>query len=169
MEAANGVFLRHAASAPTRAGLEALDAGQREPGPVGISERERRCAEALHGRIVSDALLDEALGPVADRAFRDAEDGLLRFADPEPAGRDALPGEKGEDRARMARRVAVVEVIGARIVEIDRLLHQAKAKRSGVEIEVPPRRSGDARDMMDAAGHAFLPLRLRHGSRRIAG
>ena len=86
MEAADGVFGRHAACAPTGFGLEAPDAGQREPGPVAVLERERRFAEALGGRIVGDALLDEALGPVADRALRNAEDGLLRRADPE-AGR----------------------------------------------------------------------------------
>ena len=58
----------------------------------------------------------------------------------------------------MASRIAVVQMIGARIVEIDRLLHQAQAKRSGVEIEVPARRARDARHMMDAARHALLPF-----------
>ena len=86
VEASNGMFRGNAASAPSRFGLDALDAAERQPGPVLILERDRRCAEALHGRIVGDALLDQALGPVADRAFRNAEDGLLRLSDPEPAG-----------------------------------------------------------------------------------
>ena len=154
VEAANGMFRGHAACAPSRLGLDALDAGQRQPGPVLILECDRRRAEALRGRIVGDALLDQALGPVADRAFRNAEDGLLRLPDPEPARRRALPCEEGQDRARMAGRIAVVEVIGAGVVEIDRLLDQAQAKRPRVEIEVPARRACDARHMMDAARHA---------------
>ena len=156
----------HAAPAPAGLGLEALDAGQGEPRPVGILERERRCAEALDGRVVGDALLDQALGPVTDRALRNAEHGLLRFADAEPSGRGPLPGEKGEDRARMAGRVAVIEVIGAGIVEIDRLLHQAQAKRARVEIEVPARGACDARHMMDAARHASLPFAVETSAPR---
>ena len=158
MEAANRVLRRRLRGAPPWRGLGAPDACEREPGPVAVLECERRFAEPLRGRIVGDALLDEALGPVADRAFRNAEYGLLRLADSEPAGRRALPGEKGEDRARMAGPIAIVKVIGAGIVEIDRLLHQAQAERSGIEIEVAARRTCNGRDMMDAAGHA--PLRF---------
>ena len=94
VEAANGMLHGHAACAPSRLGLDALHAGKRQSDPVLILERDRRSAEALGGRIVSDALLDQALGPEADRAFRDAEDGLLRLPDPEPAGRRALPSEE---------------------------------------------------------------------------
>ena len=155
MEAANGVFRGHAAGAPPGFGLDALDAAQRQPGPVLILERDRCCAEAFDGRIVGDALLDQALGPVADRAFRDAEDRFLRLPDPEPARRGALPCEEGQDRARMASGIAVIEVIGAGIVEIDGFLDQAQAKRSIIEIEVPARRARDARHMMDAARHGF--------------
>src|SRR5208282_2101834 len=137
-----------------------------EPGPVAVLEREGRFAEPLGRRIMVDALLDETLGPVADRAFRDAEDGLLRFADSKPAGRRALPGEKGENRAGMARRIAVIEVIGAGVVEIDGLLHQAQAKRSGEEIEVAARRARNAGHMMDAGRHA--PSVLAFDSKRRA-
>ena len=85
VKAADGVFRGRPARAPARFRLEALDAGQREPGPVRVLERKRRFAEPLGGRIMDDALLDQALGSEADRAFRDTEDSLLRFPDPEPA------------------------------------------------------------------------------------
>jgi hypothetical protein len=158
VEAANRVFHGHFRGAPSGRALAALGAREREPGPVAVLERERGFAEPLDGRIMGDALFDEALGPVADRAFRNAEYGLLRFADSEPAGRRALPGEKGEDRARMAGRIAIVEVIGAGIVEIDRLLNQAQAERPGIEIEVAARRARDAGHMMDAARHGLSVL-----------
>ncbi len=47
-----------------------------------------------------------------------------------------LPGEEGEDRAGRAGLVAVIEVPGAGIVEIDRPLHQPQAERAGVEADI---------------------------------
>jgi hypothetical protein len=58
----------------------------------------------------------------------------------------------------MAGFVAVMEVIGAGIVEIDRFLQQSQTERSGIEIEVAARRPCNAGHMMDAARHT--PLRF---------
>src|SRR4028119_389780 len=71
------------------------------------------------------------------------------------AGREG-PGaadvrEEGEDGAGRARAVAVVEVVGAGVVEVDRALHQPQAERAGVEIQVALRVGGDGRDVVDAA------------------
>ena len=159
MEAANRVFRGHVVGgAPCRSGLDVLDAAQRKPRSVEVFERERRLAEALDRWKVGDALLDKALGPVANRAFRDAEHSLLHFADSKPARRRAVPREEGEDRAGMASRIAVVQVIGGGVVEVHRLLYQAQAERSRVEIEVPARRACNARHVMDAAGHVAPPF-----------
>ena len=86
------------------------------------------------------ALLDEAMRPVAEGAFGHAERGLLGLADAEPARRGMLPREEGQDRAGPARLVAVIEVVGAGIVEVDGLLDEPKAERAGVEVEVAARR-----------------------------
>jgi hypothetical protein len=57
----------------------------------------------------------------------------------------------------LARFIAVIEMIRARIVEIDRLLHEAKPKRPAVEIEVALGRPGDGGDMMNSVWHGENP------------
>ena len=61
-----------------------------------------------------------------------------------------LPGEEGEDGAGIAGLVAIIEVIGARIVEIDGLLDEAQPQHAGIEVEVARGRTGDGRDVMNA-------------------
>ena len=100
-----------------------------------------------------NAGLDEPLRPVADRAQGHAERSLLGLANADPAGRDMLPGKERQDRAGPARLVPIVEVVGARIVEVHGLLDQPQPEHAGVEVEVAARRSGDRRHMMDAVGH----------------
>ena len=102
------------------------------------------------GRLVRHALLDETVRPVADGALRHPEHGLLGLADAEPARSGMLPREEGQDRAGLAGLVAVVEVVGAGIVEVDGLLDQAQAERAGVEVEVAAGRARDGRDVVDA-------------------
>src|ERR1041385_5287615 len=92
--------------------------------------------------------------PVADRACRNAERRLLRLADAEMPGRCVLPGKEREDRAGLALLVAVIEVIGAGIVEVDGLFHQPQAEHAGVEIEIAFGTPRDGGDVMDA-GHVF--------------
>ena len=65
-----------------------------------ILEGDCRRAEALGGRIVGDALLDQALGPVADAAFRNAEDGLPALP--------ALPELAEVPRPPTAKKVRIV-------------------------------------------------------------
>src|SRR5262249_50548173 len=110
------------------------------------------------------ALLDQALRPVADRLGRDAERGLLGLADTIASGRDMLPREEGEDGAGLALLVAVIEVIGAGIVEVDGLLHQAQAERAGVEVDIARGVARYGRDVMNA-GHGGSPAVCDRGSR----
>jgi hypothetical protein len=46
--------------------------------------------------------------------------------------------------------VAVIKMIGGRIVEIDGAFDQAQAERAGVESDVAPRIIGDGGDVMEA-------------------
>jgi hypothetical protein len=50
----------------------------------------------------------------------------------------------------MAGLVAVIEVIGTGVVEIDGLLDEAETERSGVKVEVSQGVTCDGGDMMDA-------------------
>ena len=156
MEATDRVFGRHAAGAPSVGGLDRLRSSERKPGSVAVLERDGDFAESLHRRFVCDALLDKALGPVSDRAFRDAEDRFVDLSDSRAARRNPFPREEGQDGAGTARRVAVVEMISGGIVEVDGLLDQPHAERVGVKSEISPRRTRDAGDVMNAACHSCL-------------
>jgi hypothetical protein len=91
--------------------------------------------------------------PIPNGAFRHAEDSLLRFADAELAWRGMFPREEGEDRAGLTCLVAVVQVVGAGIVEVDGFLDEPETERAGVEVEVAARGSSDRRHVMNAMGH----------------
>ena len=99
---------------------------------------------------MGDALFNETVRPVAERASRHAERGLLGLADTAAACRCAVPREEGEDCTGMAGLVAIIEVIGAGIVEIDGLLDEAETERPGVKVEVSPGVTCNGGDMMDA-------------------
>jgi uncharacterized linocin/CFP29 family protein len=44
--------------------------------------------------------------------------------------------EEGQEASRRARAVPIVQVVGRRVIKVDRLLDQSKAENVGVEIEV---------------------------------
>ena len=91
-------------------------------------------------------------------AFGHAERRLLRLADAGPSRRHMRPGEEGQDRAGPPGLVAVVEVVGAGIVEVDGLLDEPQAERPGVEVDVAAGVAGDRRDVVDAVlGHGRSP------------
>ena len=66
------------------------------------------------------------------------------------AATDAGPGEKREHGAWRADAIAVVKMIGGRVVEIDGALDEAQAERAGVESDVAPRITGDGGDVVEA-------------------
>ena len=136
VKSANREFRRHAAAGPGRLVLDAGHADQRQPHAVRIAEGHDGLAEAPRRRVMRNAILDEAMRPVADRTFRHPEHRLLGLADAEPARRDMLPRKEREDRAGRAGLVAEIEMIGAGIVEIHGLLHEPEAERARVEVEI---------------------------------
>jgi hypothetical protein len=61
----------------------------------------------------------------------------MGFADATAAGRSCRPREERQDRARTAGLVAVIEVIGRWIIEVDRFFDEAQAEVARVEVEIP--------------------------------
>src|SRR5690348_3148010 len=90
---------------------------------------------ALARSLIVDAVSRQALDPEADgaRQNRKGGDGHLPRADA-PAPR-AGPGEERDDASRSADLVAVIEVVGLGIVEIDGPLDEAEAEHPSVEVD----------------------------------
>jgi hypothetical protein len=66
------------------------------------------------------------------------------------AATDAGPREKGKDRAGSADAIAVVEVVGGRVVEVHGALDEPQAEHVRVEIDVATGITGDGGDMVEA-------------------
>src|SRR5947199_8375513 len=60
----------------------------------------------------------------------------------------AWPGKECQNGSRGASCIAKVEMISARVIEIDRALDQTQPKQSDVESQVPLRVAGDGGDVM---------------------
>src|SRR6516162_10947971 len=71
-----------------------------------------------------------------------------------------LPREEGQDGARLAGLVPIIEVVGAGIVEVHGLLHKPQAEHTGVEVDIARGRTRNGSDVVDAI--------LRHGKILLA-
>jgi hypothetical protein len=98
-----------------------------------------------------NALLEQAVRPITDRAFRDAKARLLRLADSKPAGRNTLPREERQNRPGLSDLVAIIEVISTWIVKIDGLFDKSEPEHADIEIEIAAGETGDRGDMVDAS------------------
>ena len=99
------------------------------------------------------------MSPKADGAHRYSERGLPRETDAGATRSGILPREEGQDRAGVADLVAIIEMVGGRIVEVDCLLDEAKPEGAGIEVQVTPGVAGNRGHVMNA-GHD-LPLVFR--------
>jgi hypothetical protein len=100
-------------------------------------------AAARRERLVPHAVAHEALEPEAERARQHRERRHRDLARTLAARPGTGPREEGHDAARRADLVAVVQVIGLRIVEVDRALHEAQPEQAGEEIEIALRITRD--------------------------
>src|SRR3954451_2770518 len=80
---------------------------------------------------------------------------MMRLADTAASGWGPLPGKEGQDGARPASLVAIIEMISAGIVEIDRLLDEAQAEVAGVEAKIPDGITGNRGDVVQPR-HVFF-------------
>ena len=92
----------------------------------------------------------ERLGRHRKRRLRD----LTRAVNSLPNGEVSV-GERRHDRSRGSTLVAVVEMVDAGIVEIDRLLDQSLTEEAGVEVEVILRLTDGRSDVVKASDGLF--------------
>lgn len=109
-----------------------------------------KTAKTLFQRLMRNAFLDEPVRPVSNRAYGNAKRYLLRKTHARTSWRRVLPRKKGENGARMANPIAIVEVIGAGIVEVYGLLDEPQTDDVLVELKVTFGVTGNCRHVMDA-------------------
>ena len=82
----------------------------------------------MHSRrsFVRNALLDKPMRPVANRALRNPKTRLVNQPHPAASRRRVPPRKERENGAGVADVIAVIEMIGAEIVEIHCLLDEAQ-------------------------------------------
>lgn len=78
----------------------------------------------------------QASAPERHRLRTHAERSGRRLADSWLAPARMCPGEKGQNAARTARGVAVIEVVNGGVVEVHRLLDQPEPQDTGIKIDV---------------------------------
>ena len=168
---AHGVFGRYRGRRP------AFDVGGRrradelQGDAVRIVERQHLLIET--GRTLErHVVFGQALGPEGERVRGHCQADLHRGTGAVAPGRGPREGKERQRRPGRADGVAVVQMISARIVEIDGLLDEAHAEHTRVESHVLGRIAADRGDMVQASagfGHASSPQGPRRpgdGARR---
>ncbi len=147
-----------------RVRTHAGEAAQRELlGDLGVLRDERLVAGAVDDELereplgivqqhrAKSALAACALRPEVEGLLGgDAEDDAVHHSVAGSPGRGAGVLEEGDVGPGAAALVGVEEVVDGRVVLIDCLLHEPQPERAGVELDVPRRVAGDARDVVDA-------------------
>src|SRR5260221_551480 len=144
METTDGMLGGNTAVAPSGLSFGLCNADQGQSHSIRIGEWKHRVAEALFRRLVRHTLFNEAVRPVTERTCGDPERGQVCVSDARPSHRNVLPREEREDRPRMSDFIAVIQVVGPWIVEVDGFLDETQTERAGVEIKIaisPSRRS----------------------------
>src|ERR1700685_1213107 len=163
MKAAHRVLGGNVGGAPCRRSFGAGDADQGQAHAVGIGEGQHGPPEAFFRRLGVYAVLDQPVRPIGDCAFGHAKCRLLRQADAATPRRRMLPRKEREDGAGMADPVAIIEMIGAGIVEVHRLLDEAQPDDASIEIPITLGLAGNRSDVMDARHGSVLRERGNEG------
>src|SRR5262245_41091114 len=121
------MLLGDLAMAPRGFGGERRGPDQGRPQAVWVDEGEYRFAERSCGCLMLHALIDQTMRPVGDRGLGNAEADGGGEPHATTARGCVFPREEGQDRPGCAGLITVVEMIGAGIVEVDRLFHEPQA------------------------------------------
>ncbi len=158
MYPADSVLHRHWPHSPAWPVPERIGRDQLKCQPVRILEGKHLLTEALDGAFVSHAVPDEPFHPVAKRGLWDGQGDGGHLSSASAPLRRTWPREEGQDSARPAQVVAIVQVVAPRVVEVDRPLDEPQAEHARVEVHVAVGISRDRRDVMHAWYLHVYPL-----------
>ena len=127
----------------TRSALDQLHAQ-----PIGIAKRDAALAHPRERPLEVDHVGRQRLHARFEIRYGVAK--CACHARACPTGSSIDEGEEGQNRSRRSVLVAVVQMVGARIVEIHRTLDQPLRQRADIEVEVRLRRAADR-------GHVMQP------------
>src|SRR5215204_7611808 len=156
-EALYGVLGGHGAVRPAFSAVRFGRSQYLEQEPIWVIEGEALLAEAPDAIRNGDAVLPQALLPEGHRLPCYREGGRHDLARPAPAPRGVRPGEEGHGSAGCAHLIPVVEVVGARVVEVHGLVDEPQAQAPLVEVHVALRIAAYGRHVVDA-GRFFVHL-----------
>src|SRR5450432_2044728 len=134
---------------PSFSVLSRIGFDQLESESVRIMEANERLTETWAGLFNRDVVVLESPGPIFGRARRHSVTCGDDLASADAPASSIGPWKECDDCARVPNPVAEVKVIGARIVEVDRPLHQTQAQNARIEVEVSLRVTRDCSDMMN--------------------
>ena len=146
----DGMIGRNAAVLPSRAAL-GRRTHQFQEQAVRIIKREHRFRKPFGNTPDLYPVRFQARLPEGQRTFGygKGDDAQLTIADP-AAHPGRAPGEKGHDTAGIAGIIAIVKMIGERIVKIDGLFDHAQPENAGIKIDILLGIAGHGSDVMDA-------------------
>src|SRR5215216_5343992 len=124
--------------------------------PIGIAEVDALEVTARQRAGDGDAVVHQPTFPLEllGLVFY-GQRNVVHTADAPGAARCGWPFEEGKQRARCSLLLAIVEMIGARQVEIDRPLDEVEPEYVAVEDQVDPGVPRDHRDVMKALRDKF--------------
>src|SRR5262249_32651803 len=100
---------------------------------VWIGEGQDRVAERSCWCLMLHTLIDQTMRPIGDWGRGNGEAGGGGKPSPASPGGCAFPWKEGQDRSGCPGLIAIVEVIGAGIVEVDRLFHEPETEYARIE------------------------------------
>lgn len=163
MESADGEFQRHGASRVSALVVGLGGGDQLHAHAVGIGEGDRLLCEAVERTVEGDAALGESRGPEVHGIFGDGEGRRGDLPGAASAFGRRRPRKESQDGAGVAGAVAVIQVVGGGVVEIDCEFDQAQAEEARVKVEIGlriPRDRGDVVNPQNLFVHTWLfPMR----------
>src|SRR5262249_24320352 len=127
-----------------------------KPEPIRIAKTDDVLGKAFEWPLELDVVLRQPHHPVFERARRHREGRRLHHAGPGAPAVGQDERKERENRSWTPGSIAVVEVKGPGIVEVDGRLHQPQAENTRVEVDIRLRIDRDRSDMVyagDVLGH----------------
>ncbi len=149
MKSAQRVLRRHR----TRPGLHSRRRrcrNQFQQHPVGIGEADDLFAKARRRVLNTDTVRFQTLQPIADRTGRDGVCRGFNLTGAAPSPPRSSPGKERQQSPRRAARITEIEMIRARVIEVDRSLDEPQPQHAAIEVQVVLRIRRDRSDVMEA-------------------